>query len=443
MNIELEKKKILPLLIKFSIPSTIAVLINMIYNITDRYFIGQNIGRDGLGGLSIIFPVVIFIGGIGMFFSIGGGSAAGIKLGEQDREGTEKVLGTTIFWIIIIGSLVSTLILVFLTPFLNLLGASENNFIHAYSYFKYLIPFLVFQLIFMSLNSFIRTEGMPMLSMKINVSSAILNTFLDYLFIVKLNMGMEGAALGTGLAGVLPALLQIHHFIMSDRIKLRLKNIRPNLVVMTNISKIGIASFLNQLLNGISVYIMNIKLGYYGGDLAIAAVGIVSTSRNFINTSFIGFNQGRQPILSYNYGAKNYKRVKETFIISTKITFTIAITLTAFVLFNANSVASFFVNDSKLVEFSGHAMKTNLFMMVSTAMYLSGTNYFQSVGKGHKTTQLLMIRLVILTIPLLLILPNYLGLSGVWLAFPISDTISAVISMTFMRKEFKILNTSL
>ncbi|MCK5779474.1 MAG: MATE family efflux transporter [Psychrilyobacter sp.] len=440
MNNDLERKKILPLLIKFSIPSTIAVLINIIYNITDRYFIGQNIGSNGLGGLSIVFPIVIFIGGIGMFFSIGGGSAAGIKLGEKDKDGAEKVLGTTIFWILVIGGVVSILTLVFLTPLVKILGASENNFTYAHSYFKYLMPFLVFQLIFMSLNSFIRTEGMPMLSMKINISSAILNTILDYIFIVKLGMGMEGAALGTGLAGVLPALIQINYFINLSRIRLKLKNIRPNLPVMSNISKIGIGSFLNQLLNGISVYIMNIKLGLYGGDLAIAAVGIVSISRNFINTSFIGFNQGRQPILSYNYGAKNYKRVKETFIISTKITFVVAVVLTLFILLNASSVARFFVDDDRLVTFTGRAMRTNLFMMVSTAMYLSGTNYFQSVGKGHKTTQLLTIRLVILTIPLLLILPNYLGLNGVWLAFPISDTISAIIAMIFMKKEFKKLN---
>ena len=440
MNNDLERKKILPLLIKFSIPSTIAVLINIIYNITDRYFIGQNIGSNGLGGLSIVFPIVIFIGGIGMFFSIGGGSAAGIKLGEKDKDGAEKVLGTTIFWILVIGGVVSILTLVFLTPLVKILGASENNFTYAHSYFKYLMPFLVFQLIFMSLNSFIRTEGMPMLSMKINISSAILNTILDYIFIVKLGMGMEGAALGTGLAGVLPALIQINYFINLSRIRLKLKNIRPNLPVMSNISKIGIGSFLNQLLNGISVYIMNIKLGLYGGDLAIAAVGIVSISRNFINTSFIGFNQGRQPILSYNYGAKNYKRVKETFIISTKITFVVAVVLTLFILLNASSIARFFVDDDRLVTFTGRAMRTNLFMMVSTAMYLSGTNYFQSVGKGHKTTQLLTIRLVILTIPLLLILPNYLGLNGVWLAFPISDTISAIIAMIFMKKEFKKLN---
>ena len=437
MNTELEKKKILPLLIKFSIPSTIAVLINMIYNITDRYFIGQNIGRDGIGALAIIFPITILIGGIGMFFAIGGASAAGLKLGEKDRVGAEKVLGTTIFWIVVMGLSIAALILLNLTPLLKILGASKNNIGYAYTYYVYIIPTLVFQLVFMSLNAFIRTEGNPMLSMKINLLGAILNTFLDYILIIRFGMGIKGAAIGTAAAGVIPAIIQLYHFFRSDIIILKLKNIRPNLEIMKGISKIGIGSFLNQFLNGISVYIMNVKLNYYGGDLAIAAVGIVSTSRNFINTSFIGFNQGRQPILSYNYGAKKFNRVKETFVLSTKITFTIALILVFVVVGNSDMVANFFVNDKNLIEFTAHAIRLNLFMMVSTTLYLSGTNYFQAVGKGKKTTQLLTIRLAVLTIPLLYILPIFWGLNGVWLAFPISDTIAAVVAMYFMREEFK------
>jgi len=437
MNTELEKKKILPLLIKFSIPSTIAVLINMIYNITDRYFIGQNVGRDGLGALAIIFPVTILIGGIGMFFAIGGASAAGLKLGERDKGGAEKVLGTTIFWIIIIGLSLTALILLNLTSILEALGASKNNIGHAYTYYAYIIPTLVLQLVFMSLNAFIRTEGNPMLSMKINLFGAALNTILDYILIVRYGMGIKGAAIGTAVAGVVPAIIQLYHFSRSDIITLKLKNIRPNLEIMMGIAKIGIGSFLNQFLNGISVYIMNIKLNYYGGDLAIAAVGIVSTSRNFINTSFIGFNQGRQPILSYNYGAKKFDRVKETFMLSTKITFTVALILVFVVVGNSDMVARFFVNDEKLIEFTAHAIRLNLFMMVSTALYLSGTNYFQSVGKGKKTTQLLTIRLAVLTIPLIYILPVFWGLNGVWLAFPISDTIAAIVAMYFMKNEFQ------
>lgn len=437
MNTELEKKKILPLLIKFSIPSTIAVLINMIYNITDRYFIGQNVGRDGIGALAIIFPVTILIGGIGMFFAIGGASAAGLKLGERDRGGAEKVLGTTIFWIIIIGLSLTALILLNLTLILEVLGASKNNIGYAYTYYAYIIPTLVLQLVFMSLNAFIRTEGNPMLSMKINLLGAALNTILDYILIVRYGMGIKGAAIGTAAAGVVPAIIQLYHFFRSDIITLKLKNIRPNLEIMMGIAKIGIGSFLNQFLNGVSVYIMNIKLNYYGGDLAIAAVGIVSTSRNFINTSFIGFNQGRQPILSYNYGAKKFDRVKETFMLSTKITFTVALVLVFVVVGNSDMVARFFVNDEKLIEFTAHAIRLNLFMMVSTALYLSGTNYFQSVGKGKKTTQLLTIRLAVLTIPLIYILPIFWGLNGVWLAFPISDTIAAIVAMYFMKNEFQ------
>jgi len=442
MHKELGTKKIFPLLIKFSIPSTIAILITMIYNITDRYFIGQYVGRDGLGALAIIFPITILITGLSLMFTMGGASASGIKLGEKDRDGAEQVLGTSVFWIILMGGLMSLLILIFMTPILKILGATGGNFNEAYTYNRYLIPFIIFQVAFIALNAFIRVEGNPMLSMKINLFGAGLNILLDYIFIAHMDMGVKGAAIGTAVASVIPTIYQMIYLIKSKIMSLKLKNIKPNIVVMKRILEIGLGAFYNQLLNGITVYIMNIKLNTFGGDLAIAAVGIVMTMRNFINISFIGFNQGRQPILSFNYGAKNYDRVKETYLLSTKIVFIISSVLVISIVGGARFVAGFFVNDTELIALTSKALRLNLFLMVSTAVYFSTFNYYQAVGKGKKNKNLLIVRVLFLTIPLLYILPIFMGLNGVWLAVPIADTIAAIFAIYSMKGEFKELKAS-
>jgi putative MATE family efflux protein len=437
MQKKLGTEKILPLLIKFSIPATIGILITMIYNITDRYFIGQHVGRQGLGGLAITFPITILILGISMLFTMGGPSSAGIKLGEKNKKGAEDILGTTVFWIIGIGGLLTVFLLLFLPKILTFLGATEGNLGAALEYNYYLVPFTIFQILFIALNGFLRVEGNPMLSMKVNLFGAGLNILLDYILIARMGMGMKGAAIGTAAASVIPVIYMLIHLFKSEVIGLHLKNIKLNYPIMQRISHIGMGAFYNQLLSGITIFIMNKNLNVYGGELAIAAVGIVMTMRNFMNVSFIGFNQGRQPILSYNYGAKNYDRVKETYILSTKIVLVIVAILTLFIVGGAKYVANFFVSDTELITLTTTALILNLLLMFSTSLYFSTFNYYQAVGKGKKNKKLLIIRVFFLTIPLLYILPMIIGLNGVWLAVPVADTIAMFFALYSMKGEFK------
>ena len=437
MQKKLGTERILPLLIKFSIPSTIAILITMVYNITDRYFIGQHVGRHGLGALAITFPVFILILGVSMLFTMGGPSSAGIKLGQKDSDGAEKILGTTVFWIVVLGGLISIVVALFMTQILNLLGATTNNFAAAYEYNIIVVPFAIFQIGVIALGGFLRIEGNPMLSMKVNLFGAGLNILLDYIFIAQMGMGMKGAAIGTVVASILPVIYMIVHLSKSKVIPLKLKYIKPNLPIMKRISDIGLGAFYNQLLAGITIFIMNKNLNIYGGDIAIAAIGIVMTMRNFMNISFIGFNQGRQPILSFNYGAKKYDRVKETYILSTKIVLVIVIILTMFIVGAAEYVARFFVSDPELVKLTTVALRFNLTLMLSTSLYFSTFNYYQAVGKGKKNKKLLLIRVFGLTIPMLYLLPMAIGLNGVWLAIPLADTIAAIFALYSIKGEFR------
>ena len=438
MNKNLDKGPLLPLLIKFSLPSTVAVLINIIYNITDRYFIGHYIGRYGMSALSIVFPLILLINGIGLMFSVGGGALAGIKLGEGSKDEAERVLGTTAFWIIVVGGVYTFVILTFLKPVLGIMGGTKGNIAYAVAYSRWLFPVITAQIFYVVLCSFLRMEGRPNYSMIMNLSSALLNILLDYIFIVELSMGMKGAALATAISTFLPAIYLITYFFRSKILKLRRDCIVPNLTVISRVLSIGSSAFFNQVLNGTMVFIMNRQLLNYGGDLALAAIGVIITIRSFINTSFIGFNHGRQPILSFNYGAKNYERVKDTFILSTKIILSISLGFVVIIMLNAREITSFFLEgDEKLIEFTSWAVKRHLFLMGATALYLTCANYFQAVGKGNITTRLLTIRLLLLNIPLLYILPKWFGVLGIIVAFPISDGIASLIASAFMCREMR------
>ena len=438
---EFREGKLLPMLIKFSIPSTISALTIIIYNVTDRYFIGQAVGRNGIGAIAIIFPIILLLNATAMLFSIGGAALAGIKMGREDISGARRVLGTSLFIVIAIGLFYTIFGIVFQIPIIKFMGAGENNIKYAVEYNTYFFPSIIFQLIFNSFCSFVRLEGNPIMSMIINLSSAFANMILDYILVMIIPLGMKGAAIATSISNIIPAVLLIIYFSRSSLLKLERKYIKYNRNILKGILSIGVSAFLNQFFNGLYVYVLNIQLVRYGGEIALAAMGIMSILRNFINTSYVGLNQGRQPILSYNWGARNYKRVKDTFYTSVSITAAASIILVSFIVFKAPFMAGFFVkNDPELITYTTKGIHVHLSMMISTAVYLSCTNYFQAVGKGYITSRFIFLRLILLSIPLAFILPLKFGVFGALLSFPIADTTAGILAMYVMSKEIKNLN---
>ena len=438
---EFKEGRLIPMLVKFSIPSTISALTIIIYNVTDRYFIGQAVGRNGIGAIAIIFPIILLLNATAMLFSMGGAALAGIKMGQENISGARKVLGTSMFTAIILGAFYTIFGLVFQEDIIRFMGAGENNFKYAMEYNLYFFPSIIFQLIFNSFCAFVRLEGNPIMSMVINLSSAFSNMILDYILVIVFPFGMKGAAIATSISNIIPAIILIIYFSRSTLLKLERRYIRLDIKILKGILSIGISAFLNQFFNGLYVYVLNIQLVRYGGEITLAAMGIMSILRNFINTSYVGLNQGRQPILSYNWGAKNYKRVKDTFYTSIIITAVISAILVIFIYIKAPFMAGFFVkNDPELIKYTVKGIHIHLGMMISTAVYLSCTNYFQAVGKGYITSRFIFLRLIILSIPLAFILPLKFGAIGALLSFPISDTTAAIIAVYVMRKEIKNLN---
>ncbi len=435
---EFREGKLLPMLIRFSIPSTISALTIIIYNVTDRYFIGQAVGRNGIGAIAIIFPIILLLNATAMLFSIGGAALAGIKMGRKDISGARKVLGASMFAVIALGAFYTIFGIIFQVPIIKFMGAGENNLKYAVEYNTYFFPSIIFQLIFNSFCAFVRLEGNPIMSMIINLSSAFANMILDYLLVMVIPLGMKGAAIATSISNIIPAVLLVMYFSRSNLLKLEKKYIKFNGKILKGISSIGVSAFLNQFFNGMYVYVLNIQLVKYGGEIALAAMGIMSILRNFINTSYVGLNQGRQPILSYNWGAKNYKRVKDTFYASVSITAVVSALLVMLIVFKAPVMAGFFVKDDpELVSYTAKGIYVHLGLMISTAVYLSCTNYFQAVGKGYITSRFIFFRLIVLSIPLAFILPLKLGVIGALLSFPVSDTLAGIAAVYVMRKEIK------
>lgn len=437
-ELEFRQGNIIKLLIKFSVPATLASLTTIIYNITDRYYIGKAVGRNGIAAIATIFPLIMLLNACGTLFAIGGGALSGIYMGRQEIDNARKVLGSSFLGLVIIGLVFTIFGMIFMEPIVLFLGATKNNIQYVIDYCKYFFPSMTFQILILALCAFLRTDGQPMLSMMTNFTSAVANMILDYMWVVKMGYGMKGAALATTISNVIPGIFLIVYFLRGKLLKLEIEKIKLDIKIIKEVLSIGISGFFNQSLNGVYAYSINTRLIKYGGELALAGMGIMTIVRNFLNTSYLGLNQGRQPILSYNWGAKNYRRVIKTFAYSMGMTIFLSIFLVLVIRFNSRSIAGFFVNnDEELINYTAKAIPIHLGMMMSTAIYLSCSNYFQAVGKGKLTTKLITLRLAILTIPLTYILPIKWGVMGVLLSFPISDTIAAITASIVMTKEMK------
>lgn len=436
LSLKFEKESTLTTILKFSIPSSLGAIIGMLCVLTDRYFIGQVAGREGMAAIALVFPYAMIINSFNFAFS-GIAIIVGVKLGSKDRVGAEKILCTGFLWIFIVGFFLTIFLFIFNIPILKILGASSSNITSAIEYTNFLIPIATFQII-LGQSTLIRGIGDSVTAMAVNIFTGIFNVILDYFFIIKLDMGVGGAALATLIATALSAFYILFYFYKSDVITFSKEYFSLDLKILKEIFKIGSPRFYNQLLQSSVITVTNIQAGVYGGDIATAAIGIISICRSVINTSLQGFNQGTAAIISYTFGSKNYERVKEVLKIQLYTVVSVSTVLVLIMLFNTEKVVSFFIkNDPSLVEFTVSAMKLNLFLMPFTAIFLACNNFFQSIKDSVIATRFFILRILILNIPLVYILGYFFKEIGVWLAFPISDTLVAVIMFFLTIKKVR------
>lgn len=440
-NTRLETEKISKLLWEYSIPAITGTLVYILYNIVDRIFISFGVGRLAIAGISIALPLFTFILATGLFIGVGGGALISINLGKKDKDKAEQILGNSLTLFILMGILFSILGSLFLDDILLLFGATANNINYARDYMSIIFFATTFQLLFIGMNNIMRGEGNPKTAMKMSIIGCGLNLLLDPLFIFTLNMGIKGAAIATVISNILVAFLQIKHFLgKNSHIKLKLKHLKLKKEIFLGIASIGIAPFIMQMSNSIVVIFINKNLNIYGGDIAIAAYGIINSISVLMYMPIVGIYQGSQPILGYNYGAKNYKRVRETYKLSLFVAITISAVGFILAIFMPHILISPFINNDKtLFDLTTNATKIFFSMTLFMGFHMIGSSYFQTVGKAKITTAINIIRQFVLMLPLLYFLPKYYGVNGVWLTIPITDFTLAIITSYFVIKEFKAL----
>lgn len=436
---QLETTSIPSLLLKFSIPAIIGMLVNASYNMIDRIFIGQGVGFLGIAGITIGFPFMILMMAFGMLIGLGTTALVSIRLGQKKDEEAELILGNGFVLLVGITLSLSLIGLVFLRPILVLFGASTEVLPYATQYLRIILWGGVFQSLGFGLNNVIRAEGNPRIAMATMLIAALLNIILDPIFIFVLDMGIQGAAIATVIAQAVAAIWVLSYFFSKhSTLKIRRENLTLSFPIVKNILAIGSAPFSMQVAASVLTLIMNRSLYIYGGDLAISTMGIVNSLAMMILMPIFGINQGAQPIIGYNYGAKKFDRVKEALklaIIAATAIVILGFTVTRLI---PNELVALFNNDDQdLINMGSHAITVFFVFLPLIGFQIVSANYFQAVGKPKQAMFLSLSRQVILLIPAVLILPKFFGLNGLFMAGPIADIGSSMLTGLFLYRELK------
>lgn len=442
---ELAELNIARLMLKFFIPAFIGVFVNALYNIVDRIFIGQGVGSMALSGISVIFPVMLIVMGFGMLIGIGAGVLVSINMGKRDMDKAEKVLGSSFLLMLLISVVITIIGYSVKGPMLRSFGATAETIQYANDYLDIILAGVVFQVVGFSLNNIIRAEGNARIAMYSMIISAGTNLILDPIFIFGFGMGVKGAAYATVISMMVLTVWVLIHFLSSKSVvKLKTENIRFDSKILFEIMAIGMAPFVMQIANSFVQGLLNTKLIAFGGDLAVGAMGIVNSVATMIVMAIVAINMATQPIISFNYGAKSFSRVKETLRIA-MISATV-ISILAFIMVETipDSIVKLFNStDPGLLGFGRDGLRLGMLALPFVGFQVVAGNFFQSMGNAKIAVLLTLLRQVIILIPLLFILPNYFGLNGIWLSMPISDFCSAIIVVLFLVNQWKKLNTAI
>ena len=428
------------LLLQYSIPAIIGMVVNALYNIVDRMFIGNipDIGSLAITGVGITMPIMTIVLAFGMLIGIGTTANISLNLGKGNRTTAEKLLGNAFTLSIIVGLAIAITGTIFANPILNLFGASENTLFYAKEYIGIILLGCTFNILSFALNSTVRADGNPKMSSITMVIGCGANIILDYLFIFVLNLGVKGAALATIISQAITFFIILYYYTAGNsNLKLKIENFKLKKHLVTMTFAIGIAPFATQIATSLVQVIANNALKTYGSDLAIGAMTVISSLNIIFMMPIFGINQGCQPIIGFNYGAKKYERAKEAFKYATIAACVICIIGFISIQCFPTQIISLFNNDPELTTLAIKGIRIYLLMMPVVGINIVATSYYQSIGKAKISMFVSLLRQVILLIPFTIILPKFIGLDGVWAAGACADSLSVIITLVLLKKEFK------
>lgn len=437
-------KPVEKLLLQFTIPSIVAMLVSALYNIVDQFFIGRSVGELGNAATNIAFPLSISCVAIALLFGIGGASAFNLTMGKGRKEEALYYTGNAAVMMALCGLVLSGITLVFLTPLLRFFGATANVIGYARIYTGITAFGFPFVILATGGGHLIRADGSPKFTMICNLTGAVINTALDALFVFGFHWGMAGAAAATIIGQMISGLMAVYYLCHYKTARLEKKHLRINGTYVRYIMSLGAAPCSNQLAMMIVQIVMNNslthygKLSNYGEDIPLACAGIISKVNQVYFSFIIGISQGLQPIVSFNYGAKKYDRVKRAYIRA--VTMGLAISLTAFLLFQffpRNIIGLFGSGSEEYYRFAVSYFRIFLLMTCLNFMQPISSNLFTAIGKPKRGMFLALTRQIIFLLPLIVALPLVLGIDGILYAGPVADFLAVVVSAVMIGREFR------
>ena len=432
-TLELGTKPVGKLLAQYALPAIIAMTAASLYNIIDRVFIGQVVGPMAISGLAITFPFMILAAAFGAAVGVGAATTISVKLGQKDYESAENTLGNTITLNLIIGLAFGGICLLFLDPILRFFGASDTTLPYARDFMQIILAGNVFSHMYFGMNAVLRAASKPRMAMFATIFTVAMNILLDAVFILWWHWGIKGAAFATVISQVLALCWQMKLFSNKNELlhlKRGIYKLKANLV--RNIISIGISPFLMNACACVIVIFINNQLVKFGGDIAVGAYCIANSIAMIFIMFVIGLNQGMQPIAGYNYGAQQYGRMMR--VVKLSIITAICIMLTGWILamFAPYYCARMFTKDPELIKGSIKAIQIIMMMYPFIGCQMVITNFFQCIGKVKISIFLSLSRQLLFLLPLLVLLPNFYGINGVWVSMPTSDLISVIVAISIM-----------
>lgn len=435
------------LILAFAIPAIISNLVSSLYNIIDQIFIGQAVGMLGNAATNVTFPLTTVVVGISLLIGIGSASNFNLEMGRQNEEKAKKFIGNGITYLVIAGVLLTIITLIYLEPLVLLFGATENVLPYALTYTRVTALGFPFMVMIIGGGQFIRSDGSPKYAMFTTLTGAIINIFLNPLFIFTFNLGIAGAAMATIVGQGISAFLIFRYFKNFNTVTLEKSDFIPSPIFLKAIVALGAASALNQMALALVQTVMNNTLSHYGAlsqygaDIPLAVVGIITKVNTLYYGLLIGIAQGTQPIYGYNYGAQDYKRVKETLFMAIKIVVGIGIvTFGAFQIFPRQIISIFGKGNELYYDFGVRYLKIFLFFTIFNGIQLITSSFFTAIGKSSRGIFLSLTRQVIFLLPLVVFLPRVFGIDGVVFSGPIADFAALALSVIFISNEVRLLN---
>ena len=437
-TLELGTRPVGRLLVEYALPAIIAMTASSLYNMVDSIFIGQGVGALAISGLAVTFPFMNLSAAFGAAVGVGASSYISVKLGQKDYAKALRVFGNTVTLNVIIGILFSTISLLLLDPILYFFGASDQTISYAREYMIIILLGNVITHLYFGMNAVLRSASKPRAAMFIIIFTVVLNTLLDPLFIYTFDLGIAGAAYATILAQLLAFLWQLKLF--SDKreiLHLQRGIYKPSLRIIRNILAIGMSPFFMNACACIIVIFINRNLLTYGGDLAVGAYGIANRVAFIFVMVTMGVNQGMQPIAGYNYGAQKFDRLLR--VLKLAMISATCVTTSGFLVaeFCPRLCVSLFTDDAQLTSLSINGLRILMAAMPIVGYQMVITNFFQSIGMAKISIVLSLSRQLLLLLPLLILLPPYFGIDGVWMSMPVSDTLSALLAFVVMSRYMK------